>query len=477
MLCRPLLFASLCACALPAQQPQLQLWPHAFTQQPGFSFLQWTLSGRGNDLFVLLADFGPGPSLLLGTSFDLDLSPATVPLSVGQLGASGFHNGTLAFLSSMLPAGTVVFAQYGAWSPGLGLASLQASNGDSTIVHGGLGAVVFDFTTPAADVAGVFDRTVLFRLQALPPSRRTVRPLPPSALPFLIQSHLQCLHPSGSRFQFAFRAQDLGSLGVPELLTAIRWRPLFASVVLETLPQFEWRAAHSDVVPDYTIDPWSQLPAHPGSGLSTVFAQNPQPGSEVVCFNGSYTVRPQDLQPSGYLPFPAPQLAFVHDGASTLLIETRCWPAPGGGPPQNQQLLHTVVQTSPQPHAGVYAVAGHNGQPQLLVPTAPTTGRGDPVLPDWELELLRTASVAVTPWAFGGSDFLAPHVGASTPPGTSLSIEFRGAQDLAGTGATAWSSTQDVADGRPAIQVRVSMQADLATGAVPWIDTLVVPFR
>ncbi len=58
-----------------------------------------------------------------------------------------------------------------------------------------------------------------------------------------------------------------------------------------------------------------------------------------------------------------------------------------------------------------------------------------------------------------------------------MQIEFRGANDVTGGGATAWSASQDVADSRSYLQFRVRMAANATTGAVPWLDTLIVPVQ
>ncbi|MEZ6038850.1 MAG: hypothetical protein R3F29_15325, partial [Planctomycetota bacterium] len=271
---------------------------------------------------------------------------------------------------------------------------------------------------------------------------------------------------------------DLGANGIPETLVATRWRPLFGTVVAETFPQFEVIAGHTDATPDYTIDSFSALPAFPLSGLSTTFAQNPTAAMTTLS-SGSYDVRPQDLLPSGYLPFPAQQQTFLYDGEHSLLLETRCGPTPGLGTFQNSCLMHTLVQSSTQPYATVFASAGVQGQPSPLQPATTTDGSGSSILFDVELEFVRSRSVAIVPYSFSGlaaPDYLTPIVAAHTPPGTSITIEYRGA-DWGGIPTTAWSSSQDVADDQPVLQLRVTMESDLATGAVPWIDTLIVPVQ
>jgi hypothetical protein len=323
----------------------------------------------------------------------------------------------------------------------------------------------------------VFDHTVSHRLQALPSVRRTVRPLPPSAYAIPIQG-LTPVRPAGARIQHALRAAELGANGIREMLTAVRWRPLFGVVVPETFPQFELRASHTDVVPDYTLDPWGLIPVAPLSGLSQTFAQNPRPGSTVSLYSGSYAVQPQALLPNGYLPFPAPQAPFVYDGQSTILIETLCDPVPGPGAPSNFAAIYGLVLSSGQPYASVEASGGGAGQPPVVNPATAVSGVGGSFLFDLELEFVRTTSIATSRWFVSPAanpDYMPYHVAAFTPPGTAITLEFRGADDPFGTGATAWSLSQDVADGKVFLQFRATLEADPNSTAVPWLDTLVVP--
>jgi hypothetical protein len=462
---------------LSAQQPQLGN-QYAFPSSQNHAVLSLTLVGRPLDSYVLLADLAPGQTTLLGRTFDLAFTPAVFALDAGVLGNGSLFR-PIQFAPSAIPPGLPIYLQFGEWIAAQGFGTLLVSNVSSFVVHATPAATGAVLQFPAASMTGVFDRSVTGRLQALPPTLRTVHPLPPQAYPFPQQAAFDVLHPSGSRFQLAFRAVDLGASGVPETLTAVRWRPLFGVVTPQTHPQFELLAAHTAVVPDYTIDPYAGLPIAPNSGLSQQFANNPA-GAATSLFNGSYAVQPASLLPSGYLPFPALQQAFVYDGERTLLLETRCAPAPGGGQPLNHEVSYLIVPSSPNPYATVYASAGWNGQPSPLQPTAATTGTGGSFLYDWELEFLRTTSLATSQWqvASGPSpDYQTPIIAGYTPPGTTMQIEFRGALDMVGTGATAWSTSQDVADGFNYWQFRVHMTANATTGAVPWLESLVVPVR
>jgi hypothetical protein len=465
--------------AATAQQPRLQVTPFAVSRTQAAATLNWSAHGPGGDLFVLLADTSPGPSSLFGSTFDLGFSPLAFVLDAGVLAPLGSY-GFAQFVPSALPAGPLFF-QFASWNPTTWFPPLRPSTNTSMVVHDHTFAIAVEFdwgSVPA--LTGVFDRTVTHRLQASPPTVRTVQPLPSPALPFLAQSSLQPLHPEGSRFQTVLRASDLGASGVPEQLTAVRWRPMFGIVAPEWYAQFELRAAHTDVVPDYRVDPWSALPVAPNSGLQTTFAANPAPGAPpTLLYAGPYPVSPQALRPNGYLPYPSPQQSFTWDGQRSLLLETQCPPMQGGGLPQNFHLLYLLVLSSPQPFGTVAAVAGTQGQPSPLPPATTPTGVGGSYVLDLELEFQRVTSQATGPWILTGPtfpDYQAPQIAAGVPPGTSLVVEFRGATNPQGTGATAWSTNPDDADGNAFLQYRVTMTADPVTGAVPWIDALVVPF-
>ncbi|MFT7534404.1 MAG: hypothetical protein ACI85K_000351 [Hyphomicrobiaceae bacterium] len=463
-----------------AQQPVLLLTPRAFSRQSPPTSLGMVMTGPGGNIFALVADVAPGRTTVLGGEFDLAFSPSLLALSVGVL-TGNYQQSSLPLVPSSLPASVPIYCQYGTWDVAQGFSTMQASNLDSFVGHDGTGAVTFNFSYPgypAYQYEGTFDKTVYSRLQALPAVVRTVRPLPPEAYPSLITSPLEPLHPSGARFQFAIRASDLGANGIPETLTAIRWKPQFGVVATESFTQFELLAGHSSVVPDYSIDPWSALPAFPFSGLDTQFAQN-QSSAPLAIFSGSYTVQPQALQASGYMPFPSLQQPFVYDGQSTLLLETQCAANASGGTPANHQSMYSMVLSAPTPHATVFAAAGLNGIPSPMQPGTTAAGTGASILPDWELEFVRTTSVVTSPFrasAIAAPDYLAPIVAAYTPPGTSISIEYRG--QASGTSVlTAWSSSPDIADGMLQIQFRVRMESNPVTGAVPWIDALSIPYQ
>lgn len=473
---RPALLAALFLAPVAAQQPFLSLPIATFAHgQPSATFY-YTMAGRQDDLYLLLADTSSGPTTLLGQSFDLGFTNDLFVLATGIFGPTGLF-AALPIAPDQLPV-SVLYLQFAEWDLTHGFGDPLVSNCASVVFHDfGVGdAVVFDFryAQPWAPLTGDYDQSA-GRLQALPPLRRTVRPL--AATPNLVANYtdLQPLHPAGARCQQVVRAADLGADGHAEQLVAVRWRPLFGGVTAESFPQFELRAALTDVVPDYTIDPFSALPVAPTSGLSTTFTDNPRPGTTSVVYSGPYSVQPSALRPNGYLPFPAPQTPFVYDGTSSLLLETRVQPTPGLGSPQNHVSGHLNVLSSPEPYSLLTAIAGQQGQPSPLPPASATTGTGGSWQWDLELEFLRTDSVVTTSWTPSfGADLQPPQIAASVPPGTDLLIEYRGTTDPQFGTPTAWSTSQDVADGLPWLQLRITMHADPITGAAPWVQQVVV---
>ena len=464
-----------------AQQPQLRMAIRNFPPQANTS-LVWTLTSRLDDVYALLVDVSAGNGSLLGVPIELSLSPAALLVHVGVIGALGSPSASfpLVLPPGALPPGLPFFTQAVSLDPNQGIGSALVSNIDSFAAHSAPDAIVVPFTSGAGFtplISGVYDTSVQTRLQALPPSTRLVRTVPTDGLVSPVPFSGQPLHPSGSRVQMVVRAADLGTVGVPETLMSVRWRPLFGGVVPEILPQFELLAARTDVVPDYAVDPFSALPAFPQSGLSPQFDQNPLPNSQVSLFSGSYSVQPQNLLANGYLPFPVLQQSFVYDGQSSLLLETRCAATLVGGPPVNFGVPYLMVVSSPLPFGTVVAAAGYNGQPAPVVPQSTPVGFGGSFLFDWQLELRRTRSTALSMWFAGpgNRDYQAPIVAAFTPPGTSISIEYRGNDCETCLNPTPWSSSPDIADGRAMLQFRVVMEANPLTGAVPWIDTLIVP--
>ncbi|MCA8943316.1 MAG: hypothetical protein KDB80_12205, partial [Planctomycetes bacterium] len=233
---------------------------------------------------------------------------------------------------------------------------------------------------------------------------------------------------------------------------------------------------HSDAAPDFTIDPFSAFPASPNSGLDPSYALNVSIGSTPInVYSGPYSVQPGAVRANGYVDYPTPQSAFAYNGRDSLLIDIRTSPNAVPAPAQNGQVVRIMAFSAPTPFARVHA----DGTPAApLDPNTTTSGTGDNVMYDYEIEFVRVKTVATSPWRPGApsADYRTPLLGSVTPPGTSIQVEYRGAQDATGSGATAWSSSVDVADGHPFVQFRVELVGDPTSGAVPELDTLVIPY-
>jgi len=451
-----------------AQQPELLVSPAAarvLTQQN----INWSLLGAPGSLYALFADSQPGPTTILGARVNLGLSTDLITLQVGFLSTVGDASGSILFTPPAGMAGLPFYFQHVEGNlarPG----TVQASTPDAVGFHSGRFAIVENFRS--STWTGSFDRGVLYRLQGAPVRTRTHRTIDPQGVPFALGVR-NPLNSFGARTQMVFRAVDVGATGEPETLTAVRWRPA-GTVTPEVIGRIELSAGHTRVVPDYTIDPWSALPAAPNSGLDPLFANNLLPGRQVL-FQGSYQVRPQDRTASGYMPYPTPG-TFDYDGRSSLLLEIQVSPPMLPRPAVNGQFGRLMSVSSPDPAARVVA-EGSAAAP--LQPASATVGRGDNLLYDYELDFVRFVSEATSPWYSGGPnpDYMPPVVGHQVPRGTSYALEFRGADDAQGSNPTAWGRSQDIADGRGFLQIRVRLVGDPTTGEVPFLDTLVVPIR
>ena len=75
------------------------------------------------------------------------------------------------------------------------------------------------------------------------------------------------------------------------------------------------------------------------------------------------------------------------------------------------------------------------------------------------------------------TDYAAPVVATSTPPGTSVHVVYRGSASASGATPTEWSPSPNIADGYRHLQFRIVFRASLLTGERPLVDTLVVPFQ
>lgn len=456
-------------CAL-AQGVDLHWSPVSFV--PGV--LTHTLAGPPSLPFVSLMDFDGGPRDILGVRLHLGLTPA-LHASVGTLDAAGRDTGMLLVPAIPGLAGLAIYHQAVVLDPGAPNGLFRASNPQSSCLYRALAVASFDFETPSGYV-GTYDHSIAGRLQGGPVLRRSVVTVDPQGV--LFQQPLATFNPNGSRQQMVFRPRDLGSSGEPELVTGIEWKlHRTQTLVPDQFPRITVDLGHTDIMPDYTVDPFSALPAFPGSGLTTSFAGNYRPGSTGQrVYDGAYVMSPANLQPGGYLPYPAFQGAFEYNGEDSLLIDLRTFPsATSNG--FNGSEVNLMVQSSPLPGARA-AARGTLANP--LDPTQVNVAQVvDNTMHDLRVHLARVRTEAVSPFRQASSliapDYQQPIAAVTVPAGTSLGIEYRGAIDAQGTRATPWSSSVDIADGFVFLQVRITFVGNVGTGAVPSIDTLAIP--
>jgi hypothetical protein len=452
-----------------AQDPDLRVTPAV---RPGGQ-LDAVLFGAPGDAFVTLLDVRGGPLRFAGQTLFLSGTPALTVLDAGRLGLGGFR----AFnLSVPPPTAPQVPLYLQAFTAGSGGGPLRASDGESTVVFTARHALVQDFVDPASEgLTGTYDRSVRGRLQASGPRRRVHDVVPHGGVPFGLPI-TGPLNPFGVRLQCVYRAADIGATGAPELLTGIRWRPA-GSVEFDAIGAFEVRAAHSHVVPDYTIDRFSALPRYPDSGLRLALASNVKPGEQtVVLYAGGYVIDPARRQADGYMPYPDLQRGFEYNGIDSLLLDFVVPPNTGTG--RNGQQVWLMVQSSALPNSRVFT-AGRNGR---LVPNPgqiTDAETGDNSIHEVQLEFLRTDSEAQSPWLAApvpAPDYHDPAVSASLPPGAAVVLWFRGATRPDGSDAGPWSDDIDRSDGRTYLQYRVRFQAAPDPRMPPpSVDQIVIP--
>ncbi|MBK8974843.1 MAG: hypothetical protein IPM29_02865 [Planctomycetes bacterium] len=467
--------AALCAPTL-AQQPSLRVPATVPVFPTGVSSpLQVSLAAPPARPFALLADLGGGPRRVLGADILLDLSPSLVTV------VGGSTRGVDTFVLSVpsgTPTGVPVYFQALVADPQLApISGLAVSNGESTIPHDGrLHVIAERFDDPAAaGFTGDYDTARRGVLAGGPVRRRVHQTVDPQGVPFP-QPIQNPLNPFGARTQIVYRPVDLGGDGSVEDIVAMRWRPL-GPVVADRFVQMEIRIGHTPVVPDYTVDPFTALPAFPNSGLSTRFAANYDPvQAPFAVYRGAYDVRPADLTPRGYLPFPAFSRHFPWNGTDSLLVEVFVPPQGPGTTGANGASVRLMVQSSPDPNARVVA-AGSSSAP--VDPFLATSGRGDNALYDFEVEFLRVLTEAISPWlrTRPGADYVSVATARRNPAGSFHTIAFRGADDPSGSNATPWLPDINFADGHEFLQYRVVFRANPATAEVPELDSLTITWR
>ncbi len=455
--------------------------PALFIPDPGIrttgDTIAVTVSGVPNQLTAVLWDATSGPVHALGETLYLGLSPDTYEVFSFFMPVVGELSFDLGFAPNPALAGIQRHLQAFSLSPSAVNGVFTASNPASFAFHATQHAIEDTFDTPTVDgFTGNFDTSVHDVIAGGGVRVRTHRTvsLGGGTVPWSYPVFTP-MNPNGSRCQIVFRAEDIGATGEAELVTAIRWRA-FGNVVLpDSFSQIDISLSHSAVVPDYTIGPLSGTAVFPDSGLDPTFAQNVLPGeTPTMTYSGPYTLQPTDLRGDGYVDYPIPTTPFSYDGEGSLLIDLAIAPDPSALG-VNGQHVRLMVPSSPPPSARNFA----NGTPGApLDPSTVTTGQGDNAMYDLQIEFARVRTEATSPWRAGaiGADYRTPLVATIEPPGTSVALEYRGADDVTGANATLWSSTIDVADGRAFVQYRITLVANRMSGAVPHVDSIVIPY-
>jgi hypothetical protein len=132
----------------------------------------------------------------------------------------------------------------------------------------------------------------------------------PAAMPTYFTQGLQTpLSGLGSKLQALWRYCDVGfglldESGFNVDVEHLYWAPAGSNVVGDTFDLFEIRLAHTNALPDETIDPISLLPIFPASGLIDVFNDNlldstNDPQAVVHPRERGYVIDPAAKKPSG----------------------------------------------------------------------------------------------------------------------------------------------------------------------------------
>ena len=323
--------------------------------------------------------------------------------------------------------------------------------------------------------AGSIDKSRRHRLLGAAVQRR-VHTVKPTQGAVFVSPVYGPLNPDGARVQMVYRSSDLGSNGGREVLTACRWLPR-GSVQDVVYKRLVVDVGHTSVVPDYTVNLFTALPSFPNSGLGTTFAANPKVGEKPVrIVDGSYTVRRQDVRADGYVSYPKPTKTFTYNGFNSLLLDFKMAATPNLKTANGQQ-IHLMVLSSPRPNGRVHA-SGKAGA--YVNPHTVTRGVGDNSMAYMQFEFTRIESQALSPWRkapVSSPNFHTPSLAKSEPAGTRVFVEYRGARSASGSGAGPWSSDVNGADGSPYIQYRITLLANPWTGAVPSLESIVIPIN
>jgi len=464
--------ATLMAAAV-SQSPTFRMDPAVMLGLNGAT-ITYDLSANSGTMYSMLASLDGGPIGVLGERFYLGLTPAPITLGVGVMPAAGIAAGSLQVPAFAGFVGLAIYGQGAVIDTAAPNGLFRATNAESSLIYGSPTALVVDFDDPAASgFTGNYSQQIAGHVSGGPVTHRTHRTISPQGVFFPLPLP-NPLNPHGCREQMVYRVQDLRATGVPEVVTAIRWFSA-TPLVIDSFQQFEIAIGHSPVVPDYTVGAWTALPVAPGSGLNPLFHLNHVPSAPpVTVYQGPYVMVPAMQRPDGYVPLPA-FTPFAYDGTSSLLIEFKTFADPQATG-ANGMYGSLMVQSSPLP-AARNKKGGTAGA--LVNPAQVTQGTGDNWMADLQIEFARIETNAQSPWHDSGlpaPDYGAPAIAASLSSGTSVQIEYRGTAAL-GTTPTAWSSSPNIADGLRYLQFRMTFLANLQSGEVPVVDTLVVPIN
>jgi hypothetical protein len=456
------------------QSPSLYMSPGIPVQSTG-AVIGTQLNAAAGTPYAIFVDLDSGPTDLLGERLYLGISPAFGSFDGGIMPPVG-----VAFRTALIPlfpglVGLGIRSQAVVLDPAAPNGIFRVSNAASSLVYIGGAAISETFdSSSVVGYAGTFAADVPGQLRGGAVTRRLVETIDPQGVPFPTPI-ASPLAPFGCREQVVYRPQDLGASGSPELVTSVRWRSLTLPLQSDYFPQFVMRIGHTAVAPDYSVDPWSALPAAPHSGLAATFVDNELPNAAPqTVYSGAYAIAPGNLLPGDFVPYPMFS-SFAYDGVSSLLIDFGVGPGLSQG--VNGMAVRVMVQSSPLPGARVVAL-GTATQP--VVPSQATLGVPDNAMPEFQIEFTRVQTQAVSPWRsalVAQPDYDNALVATTLPVGTSIDMEYRGSSNGTAATATAWSTTPDVADGLQFLQFRITFHSNPITGERPLIDSLVVPLH
>lgn len=473
MIPRPAISIGLCAASLftlglaRSQSATTRVTPNAV--RPGQQ-VRLDVRATAQRPYATWLDIAPGFLTVDRELVRLALSPAAFPLLVGQTDRSGRAQATLTTPSLPSLVGASVYVQSFVLDPSAPNGRFVATTNDSLSFHSAKSAHVERFDNPRGEAfTGDFDSIVDGRLLGASARRRSVVTADLSKGVRVTQPIAGEFDPSGARQQIVLRAVDLRARGDEEIVTALRMRPL-GNFGPGRISRFAIEFAHSQVVPDFTIDPITRFPRFPMSGLARSFASNVAPGTRAQrVFDGSFTIDPRKLTARGYLPYPAFTSEFRYNGRDSLLVDFRV--AAGGNTGGLGHQAYLPVPTMPRPDARINSV----GVTPFRSPVT-TAQRGDNALYELEVELVDVTSVVLSPWRATQQmqpRYRAPLLAAALPRGTSIDVEVRDARNVRGDGASAW--TRDPSKlSRPVFQFRITLRGR-AGGTRPWLEALTLP--